>query len=733
MTNRGKGYFAAFILLVGVILLLSTPLFAQELAPAAASRGLIEEIVVTSRRRNENLQELPLSIAAFSAEDLQTRMIYDIEDVGEFVPNVTMTTAAGEVAKIVIRGIGGGSADPRVPSAAGLYIDGVYVPSSLGAYMSTLDVERTEVFRGPQGTLFGKNTTGGAVNVITKRPGPDFEGSIVLRIGEFEQRDARISVNLPVIDDKLFARAALALEHNDGYYQEVTTGKGYQDRELRALYSSWRWLVNDHWTVDFTGQYAEQPKSSWGGKCNYAGRTRNNGDRHESGGGGDYEAACNASKAAGNYRFISDLDGFTDITQAGLIGAATWDSNGPTGRLDNASVKFSAAVRERTFRGLRDLDLSSERLHSIGAFITPSGAVFGRHTETSSMELLFQGIAVDGRLDFTLGYHYLKDAESPEGQNCVELYDTVVGTGQSVTCSNAGGTYNEAVPFNITGRGPRPTGGQVFSENAANALFFHGTFDLSERFFVDFGGRWTSERRKFRAIEWWPSNVLLGRENIVNELNDATVNTFEQGDDRWEAFTPMASISSRLPTENLDALDEGIVYFSYSEGFNSGGFNYGLPVEILGDFYRYGPEDVKAYELGFKSTWGGGKLRFNLAAFLTDYTDKQVEIVAELGEELFPDDPFIGFTDNIAEVEIYGLEIETQLRTDGGFLFEAAASSLTNEYSEYRSFNSDLGVLVDLRSLNIEDLTADYTLNAAAQYTFTLSDGSTLTPRLGVY
>jgi iron complex outermembrane receptor protein len=580
--------------------------------------------------------------------------------------------------------------------------------------------------------MFGKNTTGGAVNVITKRPGPDFEANAVVRVGDFDQRDARVSVNLPVIDEKLFIRGALALEHDDGYYTEVTTGRGYQDNELRALYLSTRWLANEHWTVDFTGQYSERPRNGRGGNCDFTGRTRNNGARHESGGGGDYEAACNASRDAGPYSFISEFEGFRDFTSTGLFGIATWDSIGPTGKLDNASVKISAAFRETTHQVLAERDYTAERLQSFGSFISPSGKALGRETEAKNMEALFQGTALDGRLDFTLGYNYFEDQGSPEGDDCVALYGTVAGTGQSVTCSNPGGRYDEILPFNITGMGPTPSGSQVFARNTSNAVFFHGAFDLSESLFLELGGRWTSEKREFRAIDWSPAGVLLGRDNLLHELNDNTVFVFEQDNDRSDVFTPMASISRRLPTRSLGNLDEGILYFSYSEGFNSGGFNYGIPQDILAAFYAYDPEEVKAYELGFKSTWGGGKLRFNIAAFLTDYTDKQVLNFLENGDELFGD-PFFGFTDNIAEVQITGLEIETQLRTDSGFVFQAAASYLKNEFSEYSSFDPGQGLIVDVSDFNIEDLTPDYTLNATAQYTFNLNGGSTLTPRVGVY
>lgn len=705
-----------------------TPSFAQSGADAVA----IEEVLVSARRREESLDDLSLSATVLTDEELRIRMVYNIEDASQFVPNVTMTTSASEVARVVIRGIGG-NADSRIPNGTSIYVDGVLVPSTFGAFMSTLDVERIEVLRGPQGTLFGKNTTGGAVNIVTRRPGSELGGDAVIRAGEFGQADARLSLNAPIIDDKLFVRGAVALESDDGYYREVTTGKGYQDRDLRALQSSLRWLADEEWTVDLSLQHAVQDRASRGGECVFLRRTRNNGDRHESGGGGDYETACNASQAVGDYRFISDIDGFTEIEQQSLVGTVRWAPVAALGRLADVNLTINTGLRARTYRNLRDLDLSSERLFSIGSFNYPTGASLGRETRSSSFEAVLQGAMLDGRLDVTLGYHYVEDSESPEGQDCAALYESIAGSGRSVPCTTPGGTYFETLPLNVTGRGPAPVGSQTTFENVSHGLFFQGTYALSDRTSLDLGGRWTTERREFRDIDWQPGNVLAGRTQIVNELSDVTVEQFEQGRERWQAFTPMASISRQLTVNGAGALDEGRVYVSYSEGFNSGGFNYGLPTAILGELHRYGPERARAFEAGFKSTWLDNRVRLHLAAFYTDYADKQVEIVAELGETLFPDDPFIAFIDNVADVEIYGIEAEAQWRASNGFALELAASSLRNRFSEYRSFDAELGVPLDLKNVAIDDLTPDYTLNVAVEQTVRLNNGATLVPRLTAY
>ena len=131
-------------------------------AQSASAQAMLEEVVVTARRREENLQDLPLSIAAISADAMEAQGIYSVEDVGDFIPNVTLTQSdRANNTRIVIRGIGGGHPDPVFPFGSGMYIDGHYIPNSLGGYMTTMDIDRVEILRGPQGTLFGKNVTGG--------------------------------------------------------------------------------------------------------------------------------------------------------------------------------------------------------------------------------------------------------------------------------------------------------------------------------------------------------------------------------------------------------------------------------------------------------------------------------------------------------------------------------------------------------------------------------------------
>ncbi len=171
--------------LLGVVIGTATLIISsgQVAAQSASASVMLEEVTVTARRREERLMDMPLSISAFTDEQMQVQGIYSIDDVTQFVPNVTLTShGRANNNRIIIRGIGGGFPDPVEVFGSGMYIDGHYIPNSIGGYMSTLDIERIELLRGPQGTLFGKNVTGGAVNIISAKPSQDFDSSVLVRV-----------------------------------------------------------------------------------------------------------------------------------------------------------------------------------------------------------------------------------------------------------------------------------------------------------------------------------------------------------------------------------------------------------------------------------------------------------------------------------------------------------------------------------------------------------------------
>ena len=248
----------------GMLFWISGPAVAQQSASAAA---MLEEVVVTARRREESLQDLPLSVSAITADAMRAQGIYDIMDISDHVPNVNFTnTGRRGVTAIFIRGIGNDSPGHLQPVGAGTYIDGHYLPNTVGNMLNTVDIERIEILRGPQGTLFGKNTTGGAINIVSAKPGPEFEANVLARMGDFGQQDLRGTVNIP-LSDSVAARFSYANESSDGFYYNRTLESDWGATDLNAFSAALRFTPDDNWTVDlgFRGNYQDDHNAP--GQC----------------------------------------------------------------------------------------------------------------------------------------------------------------------------------------------------------------------------------------------------------------------------------------------------------------------------------------------------------------------------------------------------------------------------------------------------------------------------------
>ncbi|MYH69194.1 MAG: TonB-dependent receptor plug domain-containing protein, partial [Gammaproteobacteria bacterium] len=227
---------------------------------SAISHAQIEEIVVTAQKREENLQDTPIAITAFTEEALEGRMINDISKLADFTPNVIFDTTApisglSNGAAVFIRGVGqldfGLTTDPGV----GTYIDGVYSSRAVGGVLDVVDIERIEILRGSQGTLFGRNTIGGAINITTKRPAKEFGGMVEATFGEFERTDFKGSLDVPVTD-RFGAKFAISSKNRNGFVDRIAVGDRLGDEDRQSARGSFLLEATDdielYATVDYT-------------------------------------------------------------------------------------------------------------------------------------------------------------------------------------------------------------------------------------------------------------------------------------------------------------------------------------------------------------------------------------------------------------------------------------------------------------------------------------------------
>lgn len=559
----------------------------------------LEEIVVTAQKRAQNQQDVPLAMTAFTATDIERQNFTNIAQLAEFTPNVifdTTTSISGlsSGAAVFIRGIGQIDFALTTDPGVGTYVDGVYASRSVGGVIDTLDVERVEILRGPQGTLFGRNTMGGAINITTARPGKQFGGNLEVTAGEFNRIDVRGAIDVP-LSPQLGLRLAGSSKQRDGYVERVLVGDelGNEDRQaLRAslLYSG------DRLEVFATADYAQIRENSAGSVL--AGITQ-----------APNVIVFNLFDAPGN-----SVPGFgSSVPYDGRFITGDPDrtfADGPTGTdlnvfggavtlawtLDDLEIKSISSYRKTDGEFFRDPDNSP-------LTITHTSNPDYEHQQITQ-ELQFTGSA-GTRLEYVGGLYYLQEE----------------------------GSDNVFVPL-------APALGFITNltdiDNESFAAYGQATYKFTEAWALTGGLRYTEEDKTyvpFQRILFGPAGPAPGV-SVPLIPDDPVAATFEQ-------------TTGRLALE-LAPSDDWLYFVSFTQGFKSGGFNFRYVVP-RGSALPFDPETVDSYELGFKWQGADDRVRLNGTAFFMDYEDIQVQVFEIGGGPL---------TQNSGTAEIKGAELE---------------------------------------------------------------------------
>ena len=605
----------------------STVVHGQEASGSPATdqpgdESSLDEVIVTARRREESLQDTPLSITAFSAEQLETRGVLFITDVGKYTPNVQFDAVAtesggGASTQTYIRGIGQQDYVITVEPGVGVYLDGVYIGKSMGSLLDTVDIEQVEVLRGPQGTLFGRNTLGGAISVTSKRPTEEFEGDVEVTVGDYDRIDGKLSLSGP-LSDSFRGRLSLSTQNRDGHVHRVgldtspktsaRTGEteGNVDRQSGRI--ALEWDVTDNLmaslTADLTRVREQTPGTVVVGVDETLGlQALFNSAEVTSG-----ECAVSAGPSrltnpiCYNDQYDFELDSLTasgagpNQSDADIRGAAltlNW-------QLGNVDLKSITAYREVEVDVLMDYSHSPYNYVVIGQDID---------WEQFSQEFQIAGDTLDGRLSYVAGLYY--SAEDARQVFPVHFRDFGFDSGGTV-------------------------------DNESSAVFGQATYDFTEQLALTVGLRYTDETRRFdpslQVLTNYTDPNAAYVESYVNLLEGAfgPVGTqlFPPGvyKRKSDGTTPMASLS-------YEFTDQLMTYVSYSEGFKGGGFSmrYFPPVTpppgLTGDdIVGYAdPETAKSYEIGMKSEFLDSRLRVNASLFYVDYDDIQVTLNVDVG------------------------------------------------------------------------------------------------------
>ena len=656
---------------------------AQEPANSSTAR-LMEEIVVNARGVEEGLQDAPIAVSAFTGETLDYRGVDSLNQIERFVPSLTLQNnpsfgGASNSAAIYLRGVGQKEFLPTTEPGVGLYVDGVYVARSVGAILDIIDIERLEVLRGPQGTLFGRNTIGGAISIATRKPEPggEFGGSLSAAAGTDSLMHLRGTVHIPV-SESFAIRGSLASMTQDGYVERAD-GIDLGDDDTFTGRVSFAFQPSDSFSalitadmtrdrengpaleligIDFTDLsqlqgvvLAPPPPMAFihnvttaalgpGQPC-AATDPAGNGVTSNPASANCYDARYVGAdgKDEGTAPAYSETDVF------GL--SATLDFN----LSDTLAIKSITAYRELDSDFARDGDHSPHRISQFEDTLDQ---------EQFTQEL--QLIGTHDRLDWILGAYYF----SEDGNN-VNTLDFTVSNFRS--------------------------GGQF--DNTAWAAFAQATYDVTDKLHLTLGGRYTDEDKSFTPDQIIYNNYYAGFSNLVppgNPLAALDAPFLQAGSRILPLLEKEISISEFTPMANLafDLSDRTMIYLTYSEGFKSGGFTQRVFPPVVAGFTAppgtpdidliptYEPEFVEVIEAGIKLDLLDGRLRINGAVFQTDYEELQVQVFNSVAP----------VTRNIGEASIEGVELELSASPADGWFIEGSLSMLNAEYDNIDTANT---------------------------------------------
>ena len=613
----------------------------------------IEEIVVTATKREESIQDVPVAVSAYTGEDLAARGVEDLYGLQEVSPSVAVynSNSTSNGGTVRIRGVGTTGNNPGLEAAVGTFIDGVYRSRAGLAFNDMVDIDRVEVLRGPQGTLFGKNTVAGAVNIITRRP--EFENSmdVTLGLGNLNARETGFIGNAVLTEDALAVRLSFASRKRGGAYQDIESEATYDHKDRRTLRGQLLWTPNDAVEIRVIADYTDKDESCCPAAFWIPGPT----------------SAVVAALGGDITPFEVDRDArvgvnyppYEDVTDRGLLLDALWQGN--------AGTTFRSITGYRDFRVARGQDIdftSADILHPQDTEET---------FENISQEFQLYG-GTDGFSWLVGAYVYTEDMDSDE----------------TLVFSHNGGAYvgalfgNPAIaPLFMGDPAGRGVPGQgyhalYFSEATGRSLFTHNTWHAGPALDLTAGLRYSREEKDAGAI-----------------INGAPFGEFVN-----DPFcTPFGGISSFFSLcDNLsynNQSDESKVtgtlkaawrigsdvnsYASFSRGYKAGGFN--LDQEAVGfrdengefvDQSRFGPETSDSFELGLKTRSFGGRLTVNGALFHTTFEDFQLNTFTGLG-----------FTvGNVKEAITKGVEVESALVLGGGVFVTAGATYADARYGD---------------------------------------------------
>ncbi len=643
----------------------------------ASTDSAIQEIIVNARFRQENLQDTPLAVSAVSAEMIENSVVTDIAGIQKFIPNIQLgrVAFAGNSLSAGIRGVSFGDLEKTFDPAVGLAIDGVFLGTSTGANVDLNDVESVEVLRGPQGTLFGRNTVGGIISFRRTKPTGELGARLHARYGSFNALDLDAVINLPKIGNAISAKISGLRRTSDSFTRNRSTGKREAGRDYYTLGLAVLAEVSPDTSILASVDY-QKDRSSYPSNVNL---TKATGLPFGFGG-----TICDLTLSFGLGDLGCDTQGYLLQRAEGFKFANTTIPFQSFIDGWSASLEIKSKLGEFNLTAVTGYRNTSDSLleEGTGTPLIPLAPGFAvplfvsardQDYKQFSQEIRIQGDVTD-RVDIVAGVYYLHTdyAIRPLAYN-----------GNAI-----------ATTYFFNGPAQRIDSTQKLN---SFAIFAESIIKLGSDVRLTLGGRYTIETKTFSTTLILPPP---------------------------DAFTANRKATFKDPSGRVildwKPNDDTMVYASWSRGVRSGGFNgRGASVTSIGP---YQPERVDSFELGLKADFANGMFRFNPTIFQANYGNKQEDILRAAG----------GLTEtvveNAASARIRGVEIELQARPTPELTLRASGSHLDAEYRSFLIPNLALpgNPLVDVSGSRNFRAAPKYSFNAGLDYLREIGGGNSV-------
>jgi iron complex outermembrane receptor protein len=589
----------------------------------AAPEGNVEKVVVTARRRQETLQDVPVSVTAFTSDQLSKQGIPDIVALTTSLPNTTLkaSRATNTTLTAFIRGVG--QADPLAgfESGVGIYLDDIYLARPQGAVADIYDVERIEVLRGPQGTLYGRNTIGGAVKYVTRRLAPQTDVRLKGTLGNYKERDGVITASTPVSDTLRIGGTFARFKH-DGYGRNLFDGAPNYDKDLTAGRVSAEWQATPNLWVRVAADLTQDDSHPKNGHRLIVGRTSG--------------APILSNVFDTQAEMMTALGHEQEVRQHGVSATVEWTIS--------PELTFKSISAQRQDKSYAPIDFDALPVVDMEV-----PALYTNRQFSQEFNLTYTGAKVQG----VAGAYYI-DA------NAYNKFDTV-----------------------LAGLVPTSTFTSGDIDTKAWAAYADGSYNLTDTLQLSLGGRYTSDKREadiFRRIYLGLAGTpQMGNPGAVLFRTDTNLPGLERTDKK---FTPRIALNWKAtPDQNVYAsYAKGFKGGGFDPRLNVAGTRISQAQASAG----YKPETIGTAELGLKSSFNGGRITTNTALFYSDYKDVQIpgSVAIDTNGD-GRDDSFAGLTTNAGKAKIKGFEFEAVAHLTTNFSLAGMVSYIDAKYDEY--------------------------------------------------